>query len=389
MAIPLSYNLRNLVVRRTTTLMTALGVALTVAVLLAVLALVDGLRVAFQSTGNPLHVLITRKGSESELTSNFARPTFRDLVFKPGIARNEQGEPFASLEMVSVLNLASVDNPLGTNVTIRGLLPVGVEMRGGDVRLQEGRWFRTGQREVVVGKSIAKRYPDARMGQKLKFGRGEWTVVGVMDGGQSAVNSEIWADLNQAAGDLNRVEVLSSALVRATDEVAADALIKDLSDDQRLNVSARTERAYYEAQTTSAAPIQYLGVVIAVIMAVGSSFAAMNTMYAAVARRAREVGTLRVLGFSQGSILFSFFLESLLLSLLGGLLGILLVLPLNNITTGIGSNVTFSEVAFNFHISPPIMITGLLFSLFMGAVGGLFPAWSAAKKEILTALREI
>jgi putative ABC transport system permease protein len=210
-----------------------------------------------------------------------------------------------------------------------------------------------------------------------------------MDGGQSAVNSEIFGDLGQVSSDFERQDGLSSVLLRATDTATVPALINSLNDDQRLNVDAMTERSYYESQTNSGAPLQFLGIFVSIIMAVGSSFAAMNTMYASVARRSKEIGTLRVLGFSRGSILLSFFLESLLLSLFGGLLGCILVLPLNGITTGIGSFVTFSEIAFNFRVTPQIMIAGVLFALFMGAVGGLFPARMAAKKEILTALREI
>jgi ABC-type antimicrobial peptide transport system permease subunit len=273
------------------------------------------------------------------------------------------------------------------NVTLRGILPVGVKMRDG-LKLQDGRWFQAGQREVVVGKSVAKRYPGAQLGKKLRFGRGDWEVVGVMDGGQSSVNSEILGDLNQVSSDFNRADGLSSVLLRATDEATVPALINSLNDDRRLGVEAQTEKSYYEAQTSSGALLQYLGIFISIIMAVGSSFAAMNTMYAAVARRAREIGTLRVLGFSRGSILFSFLIESLLLSALGGLLGCLLVLPLNNITTAVGSFVTFSEIAFNFRVSPQIMAAGLAFALVMGALGGLFPARMAARKEILTALRD-
>jgi putative ABC transport system permease protein len=387
MAIPVSYNLRNLVVRKTTTVITALGIALTVAVLLAVLALVNGLRTAFQSSGNPLQILVMRKGATAELSSAVTREVFQDLKSMAGIARDGD-EPMASLEMVTVINLPSVDSPTGMNVTLRGILPVGVKMRD-NLKLQDGRWFQAGQREVVVGKSIAKRYPDAHLGKKLRFGRGEWEVVGVMDGGQSSVNSEIFGDLNQISSDFNRADGLSSVLLRATDAATVPALINSLNDDRRLGVLAQTEKAYYEAQTNSGALLQYLGIFISIIMAVGSSFAAMNTMYAAVARRATEIGTLRVLGFSKASIMLSFLMESLLLSGLGGLVGCLLVLPLNNITTGIGSFVTFSEIAFNFRVSPEIMLTGVVFALVMGAVGGLFPARMAARKEILVALREI
>ena len=367
--------------------MTALGIALTVAVLLAVLALVAGLRSAFASTGDPRQILVMRKGSTAELNSGVTREVFQNLKFKPGIAPDASGQPMASLEMVTVINLANVDSPSGMNVTLRGLLPVGIEMRG--LKMQAGRWFQTGHREVVVGKSIAKRYPGAQLGKQLRFGKGYWDVVGVMDGGQSEVNSEIFGDLGQVSSDFNRQDGLSSVLIRAQDMASVPALINSLNDDRRLNVSAETERAYYDAQTNSGAPLEFLGIFVSVIMAVGSSFAAMNTMYAAVARRSTEIGTLRVLGFSQGSILLSFFLESLLLSLLGGIIGCILVLPLNDVTTGIGNFVTFSEIAFNFRVTPQIMFSGILFALFMGAVGGLFPARMAAKKEILTALREI
>jgi putative ABC transport system permease protein len=388
MAIPLSYNLRNLVVRKTTTIMAALGIALTVAVLLAMLSLVNGLKSALQSTGNPLHVLVMRKGATSELVSSVTRQAFQDIKFKPGIARDKAGEPLASLEMITVINLASVDAPDGTNVNLRGLSPTGIELRG-DLRLLNGRWFTPGRREVVVGKSISDRFPEARLGHRLHFGKGDWEVVGVMAAGQSATNSEIFGDLNQVSTDYNRAEVLSSVLLRATDDVAADALVKSISSDQRLNMEPILEKAYYEKQTTSALPIQFLGTFISIIMAVGSAFAATNTMYAAVARRSKEVGTLRVLGFSRGSILFSFFVESILLAGLGGLIGCLLVLPLNGFTTGIGNFTTFSETSFSLTVSPVIMMYGVAFAMLLGAFGGFFPARSAAKKEILVALRQV
>jgi putative ABC transport system permease protein len=387
MAIPIAYNFRNLVVRKTTTLMTALGIALTVAVLLAMMALLTGLRATLSSSGDPLQIIVMRKGSETELVSNFTREQFQDLKFKAGIARAQNGDPMASLEIVTVINLPSVDSPEGENVTVRGLLPIGLEMRKG-LKLVSGRWFDSGKRELVVGKSIAQRYPGAALGKRITFGRGEWEVVGVMDAGQSAQNSESFGDLNQVSTDLDRTEVLSSALVRAPDVVTATALVKSINDDQRLNMNAVSEKEYYALQTQAAAPIEFLGIFVCIIMAVGSSFAAMNTMYAAVARRAREIGTLRVLGFSRGSILFSFFVESVLLAGLGGILGCLLVFPLNGVTTGIGST-TFSELAFSFRVTPQIMLAGILFASVLGAAGGVFPARNAARKEILVALREV
>jgi len=386
MAIPISYNIRNLAVRKTTTLMTAAGIAMTVAVLLAVLGLVSGLQTALSSTGDPLHLIVMRKGGNAELTSLFTQQQYQLVKSFPGIAMGSDGQPRASIEVVSVINLPNKDNPLGANLTIRGLPRRGIEMR--KLRIVEGRWFNPGQREVTVGKAIAKRYPAARIGQQLRFGKGLWTVVGVMDGGESAVNSEIFGDGSQVASDFNRADTYSACLLQATDELTASALKNALENDRRLNVTVLSEKEYYQAQMNSATPIRFLGFFICIIMAVGSSFAAMNTMYAAVARRAKEVGTLRILGFTKGSILLSFFLESLLLSLVGGVIACLIVLPLNTITTGVGSFVTFSETSFNIHIGPEVMAIGLIFSLLLGAAGGLLPATQAAKKEILTALRE-
>ena len=386
MAIPISYNLRNLVVRKTTTLMTALGIALTVAVLVADLALVEGLSMAFKTTGHPLQALVLRKAANSELGSSVTREAFQILKANPGIALNNAGEPLASPEIVTVINLPSVDSPNGMNVTLRGLAQVGIQMRA--VKINRGSWFQPGQRQIVVGKSVAKRYPNAQPGKSLRFGRGEWQVVGVMDAGESAINSEIWGDLNQISADFNRDQQINSVLIRAGDASATKALVNSINDDRQLNVSAIAEREYYERQIAAGTPLKFFGILVAVIMAIGSSFAAMNTMYAAVARRAKEIGTLRVLGYSRISILLSFLVESLLLALAGGVLGCLLALPLNGVTTGIGSFATFSEIAFNFRVSPQAMLAGIGFALIVGAIGGLFPARNAARKEILTALQE-
>ena len=351
------------------------------------MGLVSGLRSAFGSTGDPLHVLVMRKGGNAELTSLLTQEQFQIVKNFPGIATGRDGQPMASLEVVTITTIPTKDNPDGSNITLRGLPLRGIEMRR--VKIAAGHWFRPGQREIVVGKSIAARYPAAQIGKQMKFGKGYWTVVGVMDAGGSAVDSEIFADGNQIASDFNRPDTYSSALLQASDEVTADALRKSLEDDRRLNVTVLSEKEYYEKQTVSSRPIAFLGYFVCIIMAVGSAFAAMNTMYASVARRAKEVGTLRVLGFRRGSILLSFLVESLLLSLIGGLIAILVTLPLNNVTTGLGNFLTFSETNFNFRIGPDVMMVGILFSLLLGALGGLLPARQAAKKEILTALREV
>jgi ABC-type lipoprotein release transport system permease subunit len=368
--------------------MTALGIGLTVAVLISILALVNGLRTSLAATSSPLNLVVVRKGAESELLSNFARSIFQDVKFKPGIATGKDGKPLVSEEVVLVVNLPSATNPNGNNITVRGITPAGWEMRDG-LKIASGRMFQNGRREVIVGKAVAAGYPDAALGKAIRFGRGDWEVVGVFDAGKGATNSEILLDLNQLAADFQRFDAISTVHVRAADEVAADALIKDLTADQRLNVAAISEKDYYDKQTASAAPVQFIGIFVSIIMGVGSGFAAVNTMYAAVARRSREVGTLRVLGFSRGSILFSFLLEAVLLSALGGLLGCLLTLPLDGVTTEISNSTTFAQTAFEFRVGPQIMAAGVLFAVVLGTIGGLFPARSAAKKEILTALREI
>lgn len=386
MAIPIAYNLRNLVVRKTTTLMTALGIALTVAVLLAMMALITGLRSTLSASGDPLQIVVMRKGSEAELVSNFTRQQFQDLKFKPGIARDAKGDPMASLEILTVITLTSPDKPDGMNINVRGLAPVGITMRP-NLKIADGRWFQPGKRELVAGKSVAGRYPGVALGKTLTFGHAQWEIVGIMDAGQGAENSEIFGDLNQISADMQRVDVLSSTLVRAQDSASAAALVNSINDDQRLNMNAVPEKQYFAQQTSSAAPLEYLGIFVSVVMGVGSAFAAMNTMYSAVARRSREIGTLRVLGFSKASILTSFVVESLLLAATGGILGCLLVLPLNGLTTSIGSN--FSELAFAFRVTPAIMAGGVIFAAALGALGGLFPASSAARKEILAALRQV
>ncbi len=315
MAIPISYNIRNLIVRKTTTIMTAVGIAMTVAVLLAVLALGAGLRTAFEAAGDPLHVLVLRKGGNAELTSVVSQESFQVIKNYPGIAKGPDGQPLASLEMVTIIDVVNPENPHGgMNVTLRGVTLRGTQMRD-KLKLASGRWFAPGQREIVVGKNVAKRSPDAKLGKQLKFGKGYWTIVGIMDGGESALNSEIFGDLNQVSSDFNRPDALSSALIQATDASAVPALINSMKEDRRLTVDPLTEKAYYLNQTSASAPIQFLGIFVSIIMAVGSSFAAMNTMYAAVARRAKEIGTLRVLGFTKGSIQLSFLLESVVLCL--------------------------------------------------------------------------
>jgi ABC-type antimicrobial peptide transport system permease subunit len=387
MTLPLSYNLRNLTVRKTTTVMTGLGIALSVAILVASLALVNGLRTLFANSAHPLNLLVLRKGAPAELVSSIPTDTLGVLSVKAGVATGRDGHPLVSPEVVNVANIPSIDHPQGMNVTVRGLTAIGFELR--NVRLVDGRWFQAGLNEVVVGKSVTQRYPSARLGRQIRVGKSDWTVVGVMDGGDSALNSEIWGDLNRISADYNRQDSANAVLMRAEDSVALDALAHTFENDGRLNVSAMTERAYYDSQIVSGAPLEFLGILVAVMMAIGSGFATTNTMYAAVARRGKEIGTLRTLGFSEGSVLLSFLLEAVLLSAIAGALGCVLALPLNWLTTGVTSVASFSEVAFRFRVGVGALISGLVFAVVLGAFGGILPARAAAKKEILAALREL
>jgi putative ABC transport system permease protein len=393
MAIPISYNVRNLRLRKGLTIMTALGIALTVTTAIFLMALIAGLNRAFVSSGNPLNVLVLRKGSEAELSGGFDASLYPTLKTLPGIAKDKQGEPMTSGEWVVVIILPRKDGTGEVNVTVRGMMPDGLEMRQlsdpghPGVKLVAGDWFHTGQREVVVSKSIQNRFSHANIGDTMEFGKGSWKVVGVFDAGGSAYESEVWGDVNQMASDFDRQGGFASAYLRATDPIAAEALKNRVSDDQRLKLEGFIETDYYAKQTSSGAPIKVIGFVVGFIMAIGSIFAAMNTMYAAVAYRGREIATLRVIGFSRPAILTSFVLESLLLALLGAAAGIVLMLPFNGMQTGTSNAVTFSEVVFALRITPQVAGYAILFALIMGLVGGLAPAWHAARQNILSALR--
>ena len=387
MGVPIKYNLRNLVERKGTTLMTSFGIGLTVAVLVTSLALTAGLKSVFAGSGDPRQMLVLRNGSNAELTSTVSSEAYEIIRRLPGIATTASGEPVVSPEGLTIVNLPSVDSPEGMNVTVRGLLPVGLAMR--NVTIEQGKMLEPGLRQIIVGQAVARRYPDARIGKRVRFGRGYWEVVGVFHIGDSAANSEIWVDLNQLRGDFERQGGSSSLLLRAQDSAAFASLKKTIDDDQRLGSSVMSEQDYYATMTKSGAPLEALGFTVALIMAFGSAFAATNTMYAAVARRTREIGMLRAVGFGRWAILRSFMLESLCLALVGGIVGVLIALPVNGLTTAVGSFVTFSETAFKFRVGLGAIAWGLAFAAMIGALGGYLPAWSASKKGVVAAMRDL
>jgi putative ABC transport system permease protein len=307
------------------------------------------------------------------------------IRYLEGIAKNEKGEPWVSPELIVLINLPRRGQAQGSNVTIRGLTPAGFGLRP-EFKVVEGRQFRSGLREVIVSKKISDRFQNCGLGDKVKFAKGYWTVVGIFEVGNTAYASEIWTDPEDLGQDFDR-DAYSSVFLRAVDSSTLNRLKQQLADDRRLHLKAQIEREYYEKQTSSAAPIKALGIFIAGLMAIGASFASMNTMYAAVARRTKEIGALRVLGFSRGSILLSFVIESVLIALVGGAIGCLLALPVNGVTTGTTNFTTFSELAFNFRVTPRLLLNGMIFAALMGFIGGLFPAWRAARENIVTALR--
>ena len=386
MAIPLKYNLRNLVARRVSTLMTIGTIALVVAVFVALFALANGLNSALIATGTPENVIIIRQGSQTEMQSGVSKEAFQIIQTLPGIARDQEGKPRASAEIAVIVNLPRRETGQSSNVTLRGLSDIGFSMRP-QIKLVEGRMFHSDVGEAIVSQKIADRF-SAGLGETLQLGRRGLTIVGVFEAGGTSFDSEIWSSVNDVADAFDR-SGYSSALVRAESVATRDQLVSRIEADQRLKLEAKPEVKYYEEQTTASAPIRSLGIFVAIIMGIGACFGGMNTMYASVAHRTREIGTLRALGFSKAAVMTSFVIESMMLALIGGAVGCLLALPVNGIATGTMNFRTFSELAFSFRITPDLVLSALIFSLVLGLVGGLLPSRLAARMPITKALREI
>ncbi len=384
MTIPFKYNLRSVIVRRTGTLMAVLSVAATVAVFISVLALARGLEAAFIATGDPLNLVVIRQGSQVESNSSVDREQVQTIKYLDGVAKDSRGEPLASAELLVLVLLPRAGGEKA-HVLLRGVSAAGLLLRP-QVTLVEGRLFKTGLHEVIVSRTLAKRFGMV-IGQSLKLeGTTQWQVVGLTDGQGSAYESEIWTDVNMVMDEFRRT-AYSSLLLRAANAGAAVDLVKRIESDNRLKLQARNEVDYFHDQTKASIPIRYLGSFIALIMSVGACFAAMNAMYAQVAYRAREIGTLRVLGFRRFAVLAAFLLEAVLLAIVGGVVGCLLALPVHGISTGTLNFNTFAELAFQFRITPGMLLTGIAFAAFMGAFGGLLPAMLAARRPIVQSLR--
>jgi putative ABC transport system permease protein len=387
MAIPLSYNLRNIRQRPVSTLTTAVGIALTVTIFVGALALAAGFQASLIATGSPDNVIVLRKGADSEISSGISRDVSNIIRAIPEIATGPSGRPLVSSEMVVVTNRDRLGQPGSSNVTVRGVDPEALELRSG-VKIIEGRMFRPGTDEVIVGRRIAPRFANCAIGDRIRFQQRDFAVVGHFEAGGTAFESEIWGDNSTLQPALQRGGGFQSITFRLKDGASYDQLKKTLEADPRLQVQVNRERGWYADQAGAlATTIRILGVFITIIMALGAVFGAMNTMYAAVQSRTREIATLLVLGFSPWSILVSFMAESVLLALLGGAIGCLLALPINGIVTSTTNFSSFSEVAFAFKVTPVALAAGMLFAVGMGVVGGFLPAIKAARQSLASSLR--
>jgi putative ABC transport system permease protein len=382
--VPLSYNWRSLWQRKVSTCSTAGAIGVVVAIFVVVLSLDQGLSRAFVSSGRGDQAIVIRPNSRVELSSTIERDKMRILKTSPLVVEDATG-PMISSECVIVRSLEKADGDGTANVSVRGLEPAGIRMRD-QVKLVQGRWVTPGLNEMVVPRRMQGRFMGLGLGQKQTFGGRSWEVVGVFDGAGSAFDSEIWVDV-VALMQAYRRTMFSSALVRLRSAERVPGFAQMVDQDKRLKLEVRAEPEYYADQTEAGQPIRILGNLITVILTVGAIFAAMNTMYASVASRTQEIGTLRALGFRQHEIMASFQWEALMLCGLGGVAGVLLSLGFNGIQTGATNFQTFSDVSFAFLITPALMVKGLAFSLFMGLAGGGLPAWRASRIPLTEAMR--
>ena len=382
--IPLQYSLRNLWVRRITTLLTAAGMGLVVFVFATSLMLDAGLKKTLVATGEPDNVVVTRKGSTTEVQSAVERSQAALVGTLPEVA--VIGEPLISREVVMLISLPKKTTGTISNAMIRGMEPMGPGLRR-KVQIIEGRMFRQGSNEIVVGRSVRAQFVGVEVGETLTFGGRQWQVVGVMDGARSGFDSEIWGDVDSLMQAFRR-NAYSSIVVRLTDPQSFDGLAARLNDDPRITLAAMREADYYAAQSAGLSRfIRILGLTLAVIFSVGAIIGATITMQAAVATRTAEIGTLRALGFQKGAILAAFLAEAVGLSLLGGVLGLLLASGMQWVEFSTTNFQSFSELAFGFELSPGIVLGSIVFAVGMGVAGGMLPAIRAAKIGIVEALR--
>lgn len=387
MAIPIVYNVRNVIQRPVGTLTTAAGIGLTVAILIAALALAEGFRLTLATSGSPANVLVLRKGADSEISSGISREETAILRSLPDVATGPDGRPLFSAEMVVVSNLRRVGQPGSSNLKLRGVDLPSLAVRGAPV-IVAGRMFTPGTDEVVVGRAIAGRFEHCRVGDEIVFQKRPFKVVGHFATGGSSFESEIWGDANVLMPVMHR-DAYQVVLFRMKDPSRFEALRRVITGDPRLGVEPEREDRFYADQSRALTTLlRTVGVFITVIMSVGALFGAANTMFASIGARTREIATLLVLGFRPGAIMVSFVIESVLIALVGGALGCLIALPINGITTSTTNFQSFSEVAFAFRVSPAILLTGMIFAAAMGLIGGFLPALKASRQPLAAALRK-
>ena len=386
MKIPLSYSVSNLWARKLTTVLTAGGMALVVFVFAAVLMLEEGLRRTLVDTGAYDNVVVIRQGAGTEVQSGVERGQAAILESLPQVALGENGSPMMSKEAVVLISLNKRGTDKPANVVIRGVGAQGFALRP-QVRLVEGRLFRPGAAEVIAGRSIAQGFEGARVGETVRFGGRDWAVVGVFDAGKSGFDSELWGDADQLMPAFRR-PVFSSVLFKLRASEDFDAFVSTLETDPRIKLEAKRESRFYADQSEALAKfIRYLGLTLSVIFSVGAIIGAMITMYAAVASRVAEIGTLRAIGFRRGAVMMVFLTEALVLSLVGAAVGLGLASFMQLYTLSTMNWQSFSELAFSFQLTPGIAGQTVVFALLMGLAGGFLPAVRAARMNIVNALR--
>jgi len=389
MAIPLVYNVRSVKARWTSTIVAVVGIAGTVGVFVAMLSLARGFKATLVSSGSADNALITRAGATSEMTSGVSLDSVKIIQDAPGIARGADG-PLLTPEAVLMAPIPLLSTGTDANVELRGVAPNVFAIRS-NVKIIEGRMFRPGLSELIVGKNPKATYSGLTLGSTIGLGSVRWQVVGIFDAGGSAFDSEVWGDAHLLNGAYKRPDTFSqSVTVHLASPAALQQLRDTLTADPRLNVDVTREIDYYAKQSTRMTQlITILGGFVALIMAIGAVFGALNTMYSAVAERGREIATMRALGFNSWNVVLSFLFEALLISFVGGLVGCLAVLPLNGLTTSTMNFQTFSNLAFAFKITFDLLWMGVLFAMVMGVLGGMPPAIRAASRPVATALREL
>jgi putative ABC transport system permease protein len=389
MAIPIVYNLRSVRARWVSAIVAVLGIAGTVGVFIAMLSLARGFKATVVGSGSAENALIRRAGSTGEIDGSIPLEQVRVIQDAPGVARDGD-QPLVSPEVVVIAAFPLKATGTDANVQVRGVSPNALEVRK-NIRMVEGRFFQPGLNELIVGKNVPSTYAGLNLGDTIRFGGGNWNVVGVFDAGGSAFDSEVWCDARVLSQVYKRPEnIFSSITVRLTSPAALSQLKDALAADPRMQVQVDREIDYYEKQSRGLTTlITVLGTLVAGVMGIGAIFGALNTMYSAVSERSREIATMRAIGFGAAAIIFSFIFEALFISLIGGLVGCAAVLPLNGFTTSTMNMQTFSHLAFAFRVTPLLLAIGIGFALLMGLVGGVPPAIRAARRPVVLALREL